>query len=127
MASNTPLDRGHSQADGQRPEGTGDESNAAYQRDTAIGVLDANYKHVVTHDGVPAESVRRRPNDLVGNVISVEANMGKQLPSPRKAHKMGMRTGPEVFQTDGNYNPMHSYGSKKYTFGGKQMTQLQAE
>ena len=90
-------------------------------------MLDANYKGMVTHEGVPFDSVRRRPNDLVGAVICVEANMGKQPPSPRKAHKMGMRTGPEVFATDGHYNPTHSYGSKKYSFGGKQMTQLQAQ
>ena len=91
---------------------------------------DANYKQLVTHEGVPFEPMRRGANELVGNVISVEANMGKGLPSPRKPHKAGMRTGPEVFGTDGNYNqpqPMPGYGSKKYTFGGKQMTQLQAQ
>ena len=93
---------------------------------------DANYKQLVTHEGVPFEPMRRGANELVGAVISVEANMGKQLPSPRKAHRVGMRTGPEVFGTDGNYNqpqpqPMPGYPSKKYTFGGKQMTQLQAQ
>ncbi len=82
---------------------------------------------MITHEGMPFEPSQpwqRRPNDLVGVVISVEANMGKQLPSPRKGPTKAMRTGPEVYGTDGPYQPMHGYGGKKYTFGGKHMTQM---